>query len=61
MKFFESFFLFFNCVLMSYAWKTNAYFESLKLENSKIVVIRSACDSQTSCAYRGGKTRAEVL
>lgn len=33
MKFFESFF--FNVVLMSYEWKTNAYFESLKLENSK--------------------------
>lgn len=58
MKCFEVFF--FNVVLLSYEWKTNAYFEGLKLENSENTVINPICDSQTSCVFTGGKTRAKV-
>lgn len=47
-------------MLMSHEWKTNAYFEGLKLENSENMVVIPACNSQTTCVYTGGKTRAKV-
>lgn len=56
MKFFAVFFY----VLLSYEWKTNTYFYGLKLENSENMVINPICDSQISCVFTGGKTRAKA-